>query len=270
MSSTGFPAFHGTLADLPAEVVLEIIPRIAYSPIDLLSLCLTCRRFNSLVSHHQISLVRAFKSSSSLRPALRQFPGLPITGYADLRALHRRLARLDALHARWLHITSHGPELAWLRGRWETIHKAGLLLLYRLHDCGSYEQKTALLASLPATSLACLLFKLGASVKILRVYGPDPIRGTFAAGDVLARSDVELACEEMLLVHGPEFFLALLHHGDDAAGAAGPSNIACSLNLRREVGQEVVSSSSKVMESSHSTATSGSTDSSKDPSWAAK
>lgn len=93
------------------------------------------------------------------------------------------------------------------------MHKAGLLLLYRVQDSGSYEGKMELLSRLPATSLACLLFKLVSSVKILRVLGPDPIHAKYAAGDSMMRSDVELAVEEVLLQIGPEFFVALLRVG---------------------------------------------------------
>jgi hypothetical protein len=57
------------------------------------------------------------------------------------------------------------------------------------------------------------LFKLVSSIKILRVHGAAPIHGTYAAGDVLTRSDVELAAEEMLLLHGPEWFLGMMRAG---------------------------------------------------------
>jgi hypothetical protein len=124
------------------------------------------------------------------------------------------MANLDDLHQQWLRITSNGPELDWLKGRWEGIHKAGLLLLHRLQDTGSYNYKVALLNGLPATSLACLLFKLISSIKILRIYGPNPINGKYAAGDIMQRSDIELAFEEMLLQHGPDFFTFMLKAGD--------------------------------------------------------
>jgi hypothetical protein len=51
---------------------------------------------------------------------------------------------------------------------------------------------------------------LVSSIKILRIHGAAPIHGTYAAGDLLVRSDVELASEEMLLLHGPEWFLAMM------------------------------------------------------------
>jgi hypothetical protein len=186
-------------------------------------------------------------SPSQKQQSHQLFPSLHLKDFATLNILHGRLSRLDALHAEWLHITSYGPELVWLRGRWETIHKAGLLLLYRLQDVSRGETSTtsvseppidahpssispplsagayvphyptpaaiALVDSLPAPALACLLFKLVSSIKILRIHGAAPIHGTYAAGDLLVRSDVELASEEMLLLHGPEWFLAMLKAG---------------------------------------------------------
>lgn len=127
-----------------------------------------------------------------------------------------------------------GLEVEWLQGRrWEGIYQMGGLLLYRLGDHQQqqeqeqqqqqhqHEQKekekeklsSSLIDHLPATSLASIYFHIIASIKILRIYGPDPIHQRFCAGDVGVRSDVELALEEMLLTYGPEFFLALLEVG---------------------------------------------------------
>lgn len=130
-----------------------------------------------------------------------------------------------------------GLEVEWLQGRrWEGIYQMGGLLLYRLGDHQQQRQQqeqqqqhqheqeeeerekeknssSSLINHLPATSLASIYFHIIASIKILRIYGPDPIHQRFCAGDVGVRSDVELALEEMLLTYGPEFFLALLEIG---------------------------------------------------------
>ncbi|KAL9532245.1 hypothetical protein SMMN14_04422 [Sphaerulina musiva] len=137
-----------------------------------------------------------------------------------------------------------GLEVEWLQGRrWEGIYQMGGLLLYRLGDYQRQQEQeqeqqqqeqqqhhqhqhekekrekekekekypsSSLIDHLPATSLASIYFHIIASIKILRIYGPDPIHQRFCAGDVGVRSDVELALEEMLLMYGPEFFLALL------------------------------------------------------------
>lgn len=127
-----------------------------------------------------------------------------------------------------------GLEVEWLQGRrWEGIYQMGGLLLYRLGDHQQQRQQeqqqqhqheqeekekeknssSSLINHLPATSLASIYFHIIASIKILRIYGPEPIHQRFCAGDVGVRSDVELALEEMLLTYGPEFFLALLEIG---------------------------------------------------------
>ncbi|KXT11414.1 hypothetical protein AC579_9875 [Pseudocercospora musae] len=199
---------------LPAEVLLEVIPYIPYTPHGIACLCLTCERLNVLIKHHEHGLVKNIKLLQLSPIALQLFPNLQTDTFEGLRTLYQRLDTLEELHAHWLKITGTGPELDWLKGRWESIHKAGLLLLYRLQDTGSYCNKVALINALPATSLACLLFKLISSIKILRIYGPDPINGHHQAGDVMARSDIELAFEEMLLHHGPEFFIAMLKAGN--------------------------------------------------------
>lgn len=198
---------------LPAEVWLEIIPHIPYSPQDLTSLRLTCVTLNGLVKHHEHSLVTDIKAAQFRRDSTQLFPGLALKTYANLSTLHRRLETLEELHGQWLEIVNHGVELHWLKGRWESIHKAGLLLLYRLLDAGTYEAKVKLLEQLPATSLACLLFKLISSIKILRVFGPEPINATYCKQDAMVRSDVELAFEELLLQHGPQMFAVMLKAG---------------------------------------------------------
>lgn len=200
------------LSTLPSEILLEIIPHIPHTPQNLTCICLTCRRLNELVTTHERGLVRSVKNTQFDRSTLNLFPGLAESNtYAGLRTLHNRLETLEDLHKHWLKIVNHGIELHWLKGRWEQIHKAGLLLLYRLQDTTTgYEGKVKLLQCLPVTSLACLLFKMISSIKILRIYGPEPINQSFAREDAMVRSDVELAFEECLLVHGPEFFVAML------------------------------------------------------------
>lgn len=127
-----------------------------------------------------------------------------------------------------------GLEVEWLQGRrWEGIYQMGGLLLYRLGDYQRQQEQqqqqqehqheqeekekeknsSSLIDHLPATSLASIYFHIIASIKILRIYGLDPIHQRFCAGDVGVRSDVELALEEMLLMYGPEFSLALLEVG---------------------------------------------------------
>jgi hypothetical protein len=171
-------------------------------------------RLHLLIKNHEHSLVKSIKKCQRSTTGFRLFPSLKTNTFDDLNILYTRLSTLEDLHEQWLRITSYGPELNWLKGRWESVHKAGLLLLHRLQDSGSYNYKVAMLNGLSSTSLACLLFKLISSIKILRIYGPEPIKGTFCAGDVMQRSDIELAFEEMLLQYGPNFFITMLKAGE--------------------------------------------------------
>lgn len=216
------PHQQATLMTLPPELILQIIPNILHNPKDLRALKSTSRYFHSLLTTHEATLVPAIRRTSYQNTPLL-FPALLLESYDQLAALHSRLATLADLHANWLHLTSHGPELNWLRDRWESIHKAGTLLLYRLRDCSdliadissdaAHSAKVDLLHLLPATSLACLVFKCYSAIKILRVHGPEPAHATFAKDDPGARCEIELAIEEMLLTHGAEFFVAMLQAG---------------------------------------------------------
>lgn len=218
---------QAALMALPPELMLQIIPHIPHNPKDLQALKATNRYFYSLLTAHEATLVPAIrKNTYHNTPSL--FPSLLLESYDQLAALHARLATLSDLHANWLHLTSHGPELNWLRDRWESIHKAGTLLLYRLRDCSdafgnigsdaAHSSKVDLLHLLPATSLACLVFKCYSAIKILRVHGPMPAHAAFAKDDPGARCEIELALEEMLLTHGAEFFVAMLQAGRESGG----------------------------------------------------
>ncbi|EMC94050.1 hypothetical protein BAUCODRAFT_219548 [Baudoinia panamericana UAMH 10762] len=217
---------------LPAEIWLEIIPHVEYTPSALANLRLTCKRLHKIIERHETGLVADIKRAQLPQTSTCLFPGLRIDSYRALSVAHTRLATLDEIHKHWLKVTCHSCELEWLKGRWERIHRAGLLLLYHLQDLeparthhadgmcdhnmfkdGTYCAKISLLQRLPATSLACLLFKLIASIKILRVYGPEPVHGRYAAEDSGLRSDIELAFEELLLQEGPTMFVALLTDG---------------------------------------------------------
>lgn len=219
-----------SLDALPAELLLSIIPHISYTPANLTSLRLVSRKMNALVTAHEQGLVTDIKTQQYSPATLTLFPSLPHS-YEGLHTMHSRNQTLDDLHKHWLHVTNHGPDLGWMRDRWETIHKAGMLLLYRLYDAGNpssssspspYRDNTLadptdsqrdLINLLPATSLACLVFKLYSSIKILRIYGPEPICASYAKDFAETRCDIELAFEEMLLRHGPDFFVIMLQAG---------------------------------------------------------
>lgn len=254
------------LTTLPPELLLQIIPQIPHSPSTLRALSQTSPSLHALLKTHESTLVAELRTNSYSIPSNSTtsilFPSLPLKTYADLAVLYERLQVLESLHTNWLHLTSHGPELGWLKDRWEKVHKVGTLLLWRLGDVaefctrsiiqeeettrttttttmgsGTIEEgmrttaeekdslashtlaqtahsaKSDLLHLLPATSLACLIFKCYSAVKILRVHGPDPVHSRCGWEDAGFRCEVELAVEELLLVHGAEFFVSLLEEG---------------------------------------------------------
>lgn len=203
-------SFNSSFNGLPAEILLEIVPHIPYTPHNIFCLCLTCTKLNGLIKGHEHGLVAEITNHQFCARTLSLFPGIVPTRFEHLSILFRRIETLNEIHSQWLQIVNHGIELQWLKGRWESIHKAGLLLLYRIFDTDGHQAKIDLLYSLPATSLACLMFKLISSIKILRVYGPEPINASYARNDNEIRSDVELAFEELLLQHGPELFVVML------------------------------------------------------------
>lgn len=259
------------LTTLPPELLLQIIPLIPHSPSTLLALQQTSPSLHALLKTHESTLVAELRANSYSIPSNSTtsplFPSLPLKTYADLAVLYERLQVLESLHANWLHLTSHGPELGWLKDRWEKVHKVGTLLLWRLGDVADFAAKAVivqeatsttsesaeegsrttpsqeeknhlaqstiaqtahaaksdLLHLLPATSLACLIFKCYSAVKILRVHGPDPVHSRCGWEDAGFRCEVELAVEELLLVHGAGFFVALLEAGTGVGDGKGSS-----------------------------------------------
>ncbi|KAK4902336.1 hypothetical protein LTR27_001240 [Elasticomyces elasticus] len=227
-------------AILPPELWLNIIPLIPYTPTQLSTLRLISRHHNSLIILHEKSLASHLKTQTFDTTTLRLFPGIAVSSYRHLATLHTRLQTLQTLKAAWPAITTAGGvntnrELAWLEGRYEAVFTTGILLLYRLQDTTSagthihssvegtlcpHCAKLALIAGLPAGSLACLLFVLVAAVKILRVHGPDPINARWCKDDMEIRSEVELACEEVLLESGPVVFMGLLDERHKHSGWA--------------------------------------------------
>ncbi|KAK6431886.1 hypothetical protein LTR95_011950 [Oleoguttula sp. CCFEE 5521] len=198
-----------TLTLLPVEIILEIIPHVPFSPSQFNSLRMINSTFASAIASHEKSLVAAIRTRQYSDHTIASFPRLSPT-YSGLNTLHSRLDTISGLFVLWPRLTSNTSDLSWLRDRWLTIHKLGTLLLYRLQDCSTHDARTDLLNALPTTSLATLYFMLYSSVKVLRYHGPEPINGSYSKDDTEARADIELAFEEMLLQHGPDFFVALL------------------------------------------------------------
>lgn len=110
--------------------------------------------------------------------------------------------------------TPAGSEVIEGSGTTTEVEKDDLVQSTLAHT--AHSAKSDLLHLLPATSLACLIFKCYSAVKILRVHGPDPVHSRCGWEDAGFRCEVELAVEELLLVHGAEFFVGLLEEGRGA------------------------------------------------------
>ena len=225
-TEAGSPGINCPFHALPAEILLDIVSSVPFTPANFLALRLTCRRFHDVLTHHEGPIAAATRRQTFDARIVALFPGLGEESLRNLSRLYTRVDTLAGVHEQFLNITNNSPELEWLKGRFEAVHKAGLLLLYHLQDLRlrpaaaatlegaspicEHCQRVLFIRTLPPTSLACLLFKLISSVRILRIFGPEPIRDSWRKGDAGARSDVELVCEELILRNGPWFFVALL------------------------------------------------------------
>lgn len=225
-AEAGLPGTSCPFHSLPAEILLDIVSSVPFTPANFFALHLTCRRFHDILTHHEGPIAAATRRQTFDAKTVALFPGLKEESLRNLGRLHTRVETLAAVHEQFLKITHNSPELEWLKGRFQGVHKAGLLLLYHLQDLRlrpaaaatqeglspicEHCQRVLFIRSLPATSLACLLFKLISSVRILRIFGPEPIRESWKKGDAGARSEVELVCEELILRNGPWFFVALM------------------------------------------------------------
>ncbi|GAM87751.1 hypothetical protein ANO11243_057780 [Dothideomycetidae sp. 11243] len=218
------------LESLPSEVLLEVLSEIPYD----CSLRGTLRLVNQRFKHATDSFEHCIAGrmlTNQFAWAPRQFPGLlgvdvrpKNPGWAELATVFHRIAVLSNIKSRCKIIREgRGEHSAWTTGRAITFHHTGLLLLYRLADCKSHKAKMELIRSLPSSSLAVILFSLMVSVHLLRAIGPQ-LSPCWSDGPLTeeARSDMELASEELLLRDGPDFLLGLLMHDMKSIKSASP------------------------------------------------
>ena len=85
-----------------------------------------------------------------------------------------------------------------------------------LTEAETHEQRASLISGLPQSSLAILTFAVMMSLHILRTAGPEMVLYFTSPPNSDSRSEIELACEELILQRGPEFLLDLLMHKKDA------------------------------------------------------
>ncbi|KAM3416196.1 hypothetical protein BST61_g7802 [Cercospora zeina] len=262
-------SIHASFATLPPELLLAIIPQITYSPDSILSLLLTSRALHSLIKSHEYSLTRSIASRQiPVHQPENYFPSLDqLTTFANLSTYHTRIETLSNLVENYPASLSSAasnnksqqcPSCSstttsfLLQPRWSTLHKTGLLLLYRLQDTRSYCHKVALLNGLPAISLACILFALLAQNRILRASGTletlpriegkrwwesSSGGGGGGGGDVegneeanarrkraVEMRETEMVCEELALAEGVGFYGDLWDGEEEDDGGDGDGN----------------------------------------------
>ncbi|KAK4561239.1 hypothetical protein LTR86_004556 [Recurvomyces mirabilis] len=137
-------------SNLPAEIWLDILSLIPYTPHQLLHLRLLSKRLDALITTHEKSLVRHFlrlrqnkdDNGKSLQNDLSLFPDLEVKNYPDLDRLYTRTTSFRTLQKTITEIVEKTEELEWLAGRYEPIFHTGLLLLHRLQDIETAAEHT--------------------------------------------------------------------------------------------------------------------------------
>lgn len=221
-----------SLSSIPTECLIDILSSVDYTESTRSDLRGVCKRFQSTVDSYEHSIVRTIVTQQ-FDWARRQYPSLFSDGmtmtWSSMDVLFRRISVLSSIKSRCLIVRQGNAEhSSWTTYRALTFHYAGLLILYRLKDCrkrtplvyhatpltetATNEGKRALILSLPKASLAILTFTLMMSIHVLRALGPELVLHWVSPPQEDARSEIELACEEVLLRDGPEFLLGLLQH----------------------------------------------------------
>ncbi|CAD0094461.1 unnamed protein product [Aureobasidium mustum] len=204
---------------LPSELILDSLSRLHYTPRCLDSLRLVCREFNSILQQFEHSLTVEIIRLQFPSGILAKYPGLETSeiNFKTLDELCMRSYALSRLDRNCHNIRRReGKEAAWMRPEWINLQQAGFHLLYRLQDVGNHDNKSQVIRSLPATSLAILLLTLYLCIQQLRADGPSLLIPTSPLLHGMLRFEVELCCQELILQHGPSFLDALLCHCPNA------------------------------------------------------
>ncbi|GAB7350826.1 hypothetical protein MBLNU459_g1360t1 [Dothideomycetes sp. NU459] len=209
-----------SLAALPAEILLEAITLVPYTPTSIKSLKLVCRRFNGVVCDYEHSVARSIVQAHFPHRLMDKFPSLSQRSginYAMVEKLHDRLNVLRFIEKNCNDIKERdGKHSSWMETRWIRLQSVGLLLSYRLCDCGGHEEQAELLRQLPYTSLAALFCTLMISIQQLRADGPDILHHHSPVQVRAFRTEIELACQELLLERGPDYLHRLLEQDQTA------------------------------------------------------
>lgn len=129
------------LVNLPAELLLEAISLVPYTPSSTKSLRLVCRRFDTIMQNYEHSIAESLVRNNFPDHYLRRFHGLSQqhggATYATVNELYHRLQTVRGIEKNCHDINERtGKQIGWMRTRWIQVQGVGLLLLYRLCDCG--------------------------------------------------------------------------------------------------------------------------------------
>ncbi|KAL1306655.1 hypothetical protein AAFC00_005329 [Neodothiora populina] len=206
------------LVRLPTELIIDTITKVEWEQRTLCNLRLVCRNFDDILRSFENTITNALLQSQFPSSSRNMFPSLfqEASKYSTVSEVQRRWDILGRLEHNCVHIGEREGKQGWMIPRSIKIHSTGLCLLFRLQDVGSGGSQATLIRSLPCTSLLVLLFSLTLSLHQLRVNGPDILNSSAPVQCAAFRAEMELACLELLLQHGPQFLLSLLEKDSNA------------------------------------------------------
>ncbi|KAL1646850.1 hypothetical protein SLS58_002985 [Diplodia intermedia] len=205
--------------DLPSEVILDIVAGAGEFDFAMLrNLQLVDRRLHHMLKTYERSLCRGYAINQLLH-IIPCFPDLisPQCGtcrnvgcasglsFSLLAEVQRRANALITLRR---DVFKLAPVCCCLHV-WYRMFKAGILLLYRVQERSTYDDKVAFITSMPLEALASIFITLAQSVRAAQMGGSGLIHRDSHRDDPEARSDIHLVFEDTILLVGPEFVIAL-------------------------------------------------------------
>ncbi|KAF2088745.1 hypothetical protein K490DRAFT_55378 [Saccharata proteae CBS 121410] len=204
---------------LPAEVILEVLSDLDFDFQTLQNLRLVDRRLNGILKTFERSLAKQI-ASKQFRHILPRFPDLAPPSrtlsfelLAHVNSRHSAVSKLKSQAFKYI----GAPCRCFCRVGWESMFEAGTLLFYQLYDRKDYDSKVAFIKSLPDISLAAMFAMLFQCVIAASIGGVGLIHQDNQPDDPMARSDVHLVFEDLVLQFGPQFAIDILDGDHEAA-----------------------------------------------------
>ncbi|OCL15340.1 hypothetical protein AOQ84DRAFT_43129 [Glonium stellatum] len=211
---------------LPAEVVVEVIANVEFTPSTFRDLHIVHKRLTEVLWNYQQSITKSI-TLSQFPNVLVDFPTATSRSYCWLSKCSRRYDVIEDITSILLsydntyRVSKHNASLV----------SAGFLLLYRLQDLPEYSSKVNLLKALPIDSLISIFLALFYCKSSARDYGVGMINKNYYHDIREIRSDIELVFTELGMVHGPQFLRDSLH------GAARADSILLQAWHLKELGE---------------------------------